>query len=204
MSSSLQILVILIICAVKTHVQCTLVKSASGERCREASIRLQLGGITKTVPRVNSKAYRYNSFIIPQNLRSFTWQCGTKSYTIRWQGKATLLRVTYNTYPSRGGIRFILYNSRSASPPRGCRIDKRAHVTYDWCRSGEYIKLESGRKVPKGTVDSINPVSPHKREMTWHCEETKERVAWYGRSNCVRVSFVNGRIKWEFFNCINL
>ena len=200
MSSSLQILVILIICAVKAHSQCSYIKSDSATRCTEDEIGLQLGGVKKSVPRVRRKGYSSKSFIIPENLRSFTWKCGAKMYNFHWEGKANLLYVTYNTYVPR----FSLWNCRSASPPRGCRIDNRAHVTYDWCRSGEYIKLESGRKVPKGTVDSINPVSPHKREMTWHCEETKERVAWYGRSNCVRVSFVNGRIKWEFFNCINL
>ena len=84
---------------------------------------------------------------------------------------------------------------------RGCSVLER---TQDMCRSSGRIWLGGSihRSIYKGGSTNTFTISAHMRQLYWFCGNSKERVAWNGKANRLRVNFLSyGRVKWEFLLC---
>lgn len=76
-------------------------------------------------------------------------------------------------------------------------------TTYDWCRGPDTITVE-GNLIIKGSQGphTVNLAGLQRTEVRWYCGNSKERVAWGGPANQLRVYyFHNGRIIWFVYRC---
>ena len=75
-------------------------------------------------------------------------------------------------------------------------------TTHDMCRDPKYVRFQihnGEAKVEKGPAHLFR-LSGKKKEMTWYCGDSPERVANDKEFNWVRIQrHQNGGIDWEFY-----
>ena len=81
---------------------------------------------------------------------------------------------------------------------------KEVYFTSDKCRSSREITV-AGQKVPKPSEDVRIKLTSSDVEVTWFCGSSRERVAWEGKANQIRVNFrADGTVQWTVYNCDDL
>ena len=95
----------------------------------------------------------------------------------------------------------VLFATICIDQIRGCWV---VETTTDRCRSAWHIWLASGidQSTYNGGSTNTYVIPESQREATWFCGyNSKERVAWGGGANRLRVKFDGIFVYWEFLKC---
>lgn len=81
---------------------------------------------------------------------------------------------------------------------------KQVEYTEEKCRSSSTVTFASQR-IRKGSRDVRITLSQRESELSWHCGNSKERVAWGEPANQLRVNYLSdGNVQLTVYNCDDL